>query len=341
MSVGARGAGELAIIWIAALAMLEASPAAGGTFFPSALGTVWEYRQQGGLPEEYTVRIAAKEALGEVETLRMETTAQGAVIRTQFITVDEDGVHLHGQTKPDGSIATFVPPRKLLPAPLTVGTSWELEDEVPGMPVTQRFNVAASERVRVPAGVFRTFRLHMEEPWPVAVTVERWFAPGTGLVREVTTTRGPGGRLVSRLVAVLIRFVPGEQAAAPATPPPAPSLAPTVMGPPQFRVVISKERDGGPATRFTSDVPEIFVEWKGQNLPLDSTVRVVWIAEDVGEVAEPNFVVDRRDIEVRDPEMGARFTLGRPLDGWAPGRYRFELYLDDVLMEKVDVSIAD
>lgn len=316
--------------------LLLASEARAQSFFPAAIGTTWEYRQMGAVPEQFAVRIAGRETIGGVETLRFETTAEGEVIQTQFIRLEEDGVRLHGRAAQGAPVSTFVPPRQLLPAPLALGTTWELEDDVAGLAMVQKFKVVGSERVRVPAGEFRAFRLRAEEPWPLAISVERWFAPGTGFVKDVTTTRGPTGRLISRVTTVLTRFVPGT---AQTTPSPTPS--PTPAGPAAFRVVISKERTGPPVGTFASATPNIFVEWKGENLPLHSIVRVVWVAEDVGEVAEPNFVVDEKEIEVTAPDLGARFTLGRPTDGWAPGKYRLELYLDDVLMEAVAVSIAD
>ena len=36
--------------------------------------------------------------------------------------------------------------------------------------------------------------------------IERWFAPGRGIVKDVTTTRGPNGRLLSRATTVLMNF---------------------------------------------------------------------------------------------------------------------------------------
>ncbi len=88
-------------------------------------------------------------------------------------------------------------------------------------------------------------------------------------------------------------------------------------------------------------MPNIFVRWTGENLPVDSDARVAWIAEDVGDVAPPNFIVDQMVTTIARPEFGARFTLSRPRDGWAPGRYRVELYLEEELVGTVKVTIED
>ena len=83
------------------------------------------------------------------------------------------------------------------------------------------------------------------------------------------------------------------------------------------------------------------MRWTGEQLPVSGTVRVVWIAEDVGDVAPANFIVDQMATIVDAPQSGAQFTLSRPKDGWAAGKYRVDLYLDDQLVQSVKVTIAD
>ncbi len=109
----------------------------------------------------------------------------------------------------------------------------------------------------------------------------------------------------------------------------------------RIKLEVTKDRDGPVVTEFKSDVPNIFVRWTGENLPVDSDARVAWIAEDVGDVAPPNFIVDQMVTTIARPEFGARFTLSRPRDGWAPGRYRVELYLEEELVGTVKVTIED
>jgi len=40
------------------------------------------------------------------------------------------------------------------------------------------------------------------------------------------------------------------------------------------------------------------------------------------------------------PDASARFTLGRPPDGWAEGKYRLEFYINDELEETIRVTIV-
>ena len=104
---------------------------------------------------------------------------------------------------------------------------------------------------------------------------------------------------------------------------------------------LAATRDGPAATEFRSDAPNIFVRWSGQNLPVDETSRITWIAEDVGDIAPPNFVVDEVERNVSTSDFGGRFTLSRPKDGWAPGKYRAELYVADELLATIGVTIRD
>ncbi len=96
-----------------------------------------------------------------------------------------------------------------------------------------------------------------------------------------------------------------------------------------------------PPTIFQSDAPNIYVCWQGENLPTNSTVRIAWVVEDVGDLVEPNFIVDETETDITAPDFSARFTLSRPSDGWAAGKYRLELFLDEVLVKKVAVTITD
>jgi hypothetical protein len=323
------------------LVLLAALPARADSFFPDTPGTSWEYGQTGAEPSNFTIRIAGREKSKGKDLLKFETTAGGQVIQVQLISASDRGVLCHKRQSTTGQTDSFDPPRVLLPIPLQVGTTWELEDDVAGVAMHQVFKIVAEEDVTVPAGYFRAYHLHCEQPWPLSISVDRWFAPGTGFVKDTTTTRGPTGRLLSRVTTVLTKFSIAPPA--PESPPSAKtSSTPAAPGsPPKIAVEIAKERDGESTTSFRSDAPNIYVHWQGANLSKGSVVRVAWIAEDVGEVADPNFIVDETETEIISPESGARFTLSRPSDGWATGKYRLEVYLDDVLIEKVAVSITE
>jgi hypothetical protein len=125
------------------------------------------------------------------------------------------------------------------------------------------------------------------------------------------------------------------------TPEPASKGAQTPAEPgKKLTVEVSSDPAGGLKTQFKSDVPNIYVRWQGHDLPEHASVRVAWIAEDVGDIVEPNFVIDQISTTAASPDAQARFTLARPPDGWAEGKYRVEFYVDEVLVETVRVTIT-
>ena len=329
-----------------------ASIARADVVMPTENGATWEYEVRGGSPDgepaALTVRINGTEQIGARELLKLETTAGDVVTKTELISVTEKGVLCHQRSGADGKATILEPPQTVVPLPLKIGATWEVNDHVSGGG-TQQFKITAEEDVTVPAGKFHAFRMRCEQPWPISTTTERWFAPGTGIIADVTTTRGPNGRLLSRATTMLKKFsvVPppadtsppsitidaatGSPAAAAATPAPKPAILLEVSG----------ERDGTPQTEFKSDARQIFVRWSGVNLPTGEILRVAWIAEDVGDVAPANFVVDEMETELESSEFAARFTLSRPTDGWAAGKYRVEVSLGDEVLQKLNVTIAD
>ena len=188
----------------------------------------------------------------------------------------------------------------------------------------------------------------------MSVTLDRWFVAEVGFVKETTVVRGPTGGLLQRVTLELQKRP--EVVAKPAVTPsptaaaPSPTSTPPIRGPAietepaapgkKLIVEVSTDPGGGSTNEFKSDVENIYVRWHGRGLPPSARVRVAWIAEDVGDLVEPNFVVDETETVAPDPDSSARFTLGRPPDGWAEGKYRLEFYVNDELEETLHVTIV-
>ena len=51
-------------------------------------------------------------------------------------------------------------------------------------------------------------------------------------------------------------------------------------------------------------------------------------------------MIDEATTSATAPDSHGIFTLARPEDGWAPGDYRVEFYVDDALTETVKLKIA-
>ncbi|MFN2476665.1 MAG: hypothetical protein ABR526_10045, partial [Chthoniobacterales bacterium] len=177
------------------------------TILPVADGTTWTYqvREQPPNPnaaQTLVVRIAGTEQIGALDWLKLETR-DDALIKTELIRVDDTGVHCARRTPANGKSVSFDPPQTLIAAPLQLGAKWELDDRAAGMDMHQQFTVEDQETITVPAGTYHAYRLHCDQPWPIATVIDRWFAPGVGCVKDVTVTRGPGGRLLNRVTTEL------------------------------------------------------------------------------------------------------------------------------------------
>ncbi|MDQ6765829.1 MAG: hypothetical protein M3Z22_07005 [Verrucomicrobiota bacterium] len=320
-----------------------AGSACAATLFPLPPGTNWEYTLTDSSAQPGTVisvTIAAAEQVNGTDAVRLETRRDDVLEKTELIATAERGLVCLARSWPSGRSVSFDPPQQLFPADAKIGSTWELDDDVAGSSMHQRFTIEAEENVVVPAGTFHAYRLACAETWPLSVAIQRWFAPRVGVIKEMTTTRGPNGRLVSRTTLALRKFTPAVTQ--PLQEKPTISIVPQASPtPPAVAVTVAQAPDGAPASKFRSDVPNLYLHWKAQHLPLGATVRIAWVAEDVGDVAPANFVVDQREFMVGTPDSRAQITLSRPRDGWAAGKYRAEFYLDDRLLQSTNVTISD
>jgi hypothetical protein len=162
------------------------------------------------------------------------------------------------------------------------------------------------------------------------MTIERWFASGIGIIKDVTAMRAANGDLLQRVSLELVE-------------------RPKIMGRPevkpdaiskQLMVSLAKDRSGKPMATFSSNTSEIYARWQGQRLRQGAKVKAVWIAENIGEDFPQDYKVDEASAIAETPSAHGAFTLVRPEDGWAFGDYRVEFYVDDVLVDAVKAKIA-
>jgi hypothetical protein len=353
--------------FLAIALVLAAVSARAEALLPTAEGTSWEYELTETLPGAASVRSVVTVRVGRQllegkETVKLETLSGNVVSKIELVSVDQNGVACLARSGKDGKITKLNPPEPIVAAPLEVGAAWELEGEVFGIKMHQRFSVVAEENVTVPAGSFRAFHLQCEDSSLMSIKLDRWFVPGTGFVKETTLLRGPGVVQRATLELNKITEVIAKPVVSPSPAPPESSpksvatvssaatpSEPSVTRPAaqaatpskKLTVEVSSDPAGGLKTQFKPDVVNIYVRWHGHELPEGATIRVAWVAEDVGDLVEANFVIDETESVAPAPDASARFTLGRPPDGWAEGKYRVEFYVDDLLVETVRVTIAN
>ena len=362
-------------LFLAAGLLLAAITVHAEPLLPTTEGTTWEYDSTetltGAAPVHSIVTVRAGKQLFEgKELVKLETLSGGAVTKTELVSVNEQGIVCLARSGKDGKMAKLNPAEIIVPAPLRVGAAWDSEGEVLGNKMHQHFTVVAEENVTVPADSFRAFHLQCEDSSLMSIKLDRWFVPGTGLVKETAVVRGPG--VLQRVTLELKKLTeviskpqptPSPAATKPEAPQPTVAAKPATSPPPsaatssptapvattdeskpatptkKLTVEVSSDPAGGLRTTFKSDVANLYVRWHGHDLPQGATVRVAWVAEDVGDIVEPNFIIDETESTASVPDASARFTLGRPPDGWAEGKYRVEFYVDDVLVETIKVTI--
>jgi hypothetical protein len=322
----------------------------GGELLPTADGTSWRYNMTEEIGKGLDVRHATTDADGKIrllvlyringtenidgkDLLKFEMHRGGAITNTDLLTVNEQGIVCWARINLDGELVSFNPPQTMIANPLKKGASWDFNSDTVGgeLKVHQHYDVLGEEDINVPAGEFHAFHIQGEQTSPSLMTIDRWFAPGVGIVKDVTTMRAARGDLLQRISLELAER---------------PKIAerPEVKSdaiPKQLTVSLAKERFGKPVTTFSSNTPEIYARWQGQRLRKGAKVKAVWIAENIGEDFPEDYKVDEAFAVAAAPKARGAFTLARPQDGWADGDYRVEFYVDDVLVDAVKLKIVD
>ena len=79
-----------------------------------------------------------------------------------------------------------------------------------------------------------------------------------------------------------------------------------------------------PSKAFAPDTPQLVCVWSVADIPAGgTTIKAVWVAEDTGGAAPPDYVVGEAPYELPGPQpMSGRFDLSKPARGWPPGSTR-------------------
>ena len=314
---------------------------------PIAPGTTWRYNMTEEIGKGLDLSNAKTDADGKIrlpvlyrlegtenvdgkDLLRFEMHRANTITNTDLLTADEHGIICWARVNLDGELVKFVPPQTMIAAPLKKGASWNFDGRAGELKVQQRYDVLGEEKIDVPAGQFQAFHIHGEQTTPNRMVIDRWFAPGVGIVKDVTTMQDPKGDLLQRISLEMAegpKIVDRPEVKSDSTPK-------------RLLVSLAKNRFGKPITTFSSSTPEIYARWQGQRLRQGATVKAVWIAENIGEDFPQDYKVDEASALAASPTTRGAFTLARPEDGWMPGDYRVEFYVDSVLVDAVKMKIS-
>jgi hypothetical protein len=331
----------------AGFATVFSAAALAAPIIPTAPGTGWRYNLTEEIGKGLDVANAKRDADGKIRCpvlyrlegiqnvdgknlLKFEMHRNGLITNTDLLTVDENGIACWGRMNLDGETVRFNPPQIIVSAPLKTGLRWDFNGRAGDFAVRQHYDLVGEEDIEVPAGEFHAFHIRGEQTAPSPMTIERWFAPGTGIVKDITTMRAANGDLLQRISLEL-----AEQPRIMARPEVKPVAAPK-----QISVTLAKDQFGKATTVFSSETPRIYVRWQGQRLRKGAKVKAVWVAENIGQDFPQDYKADEASTVAESPTAQGTFTLARPEAGWAAGSYRVEFYLDDVLVESVKLKIV-
>jgi len=314
---------------------------------PTAPGTSWRYNMTEEVGRGFNVSGVKADADGKIhlpvlyrlegtenvdgkDLLKFEMHRAGIITNTDLLSVDDHGIFCWARINLDGELVKFNPPQTMIAAPLKKGAAWDFNGQAGDLKVQQHYDVVGEENIGVPAGKFQAFRIHGEQTAPNRMTIDRWFAPGVGIVKDVTAMQDAKGDLLQRISLELVenpKIVERPEVKSDATPK-------------QLAVSLAKDRFGKPTTTFSSNTPEIYARWQGQRLRQGASVKAVWIAQNISEDLPQDYKVDEASVVAEAPTARGAFTLARPQDGWIPGDYRVEFYVDNVLVDTLKMKIV-
>jgi hypothetical protein len=104
-------------------------------------------------------------------------------------------------------------------------------------------------------------------------------------------------------------------------------------GPPKVQVSIMQEEKGASATTFPSNVQKLYASFKTQGTKKGDKVRGVWISTAKSKkLYETTLTGDQANF------VGS-FSINGPAQGWPPGNYKAEVYLNNHLAASANFTI--
>ena len=314
---------------------------------PTTPGTTWRYSMTEEVGKGLTIsnlkqdadskvrlpvlyHLAGMENVDGKELFKFEMHRAGAVTNTDLVTVDDHGITCWARINLDGELIKFNPPQTMVAAPLKQGATWNFDGQAGDLKVHQQYEVTGEEDIEVPAGEFHAYHIRGEQSSPSRMAIDRWFTPGVGIVKDVTTMRATDGDLLQRISLELAERPKIENR---------PEIKSDATSK-RLSVSFARDQFGKASTTFSIDTPQIYVRWQGQRLRKGGKVKAVWIAENIGEDFPQDYKVDEASATVESQNAHGAFMLARPEAGWAIGDYRVEFYVDDVFVDAAKLKIV-
>ena len=311
------------------------------SLMPAAEGTTWNYDLVQEKPDRtldldepnvlerisVTYRLGAVQKVDNRELRRLEIYRDNALDSVDLIAVEGDQIVCPARADAQGTIMKLVPPQTMLATPLMKGKRWTFDGTIGGKKVTQQYEIADEEEIEVPAGKFHAWRIHCDQTAPSQASIDRWFVPATGFVKVATVVNGESG-LPAQRTWLNLKELPKV------VPPTSETTEPN-----KFSGGVSSAPKGEFKTEFKNDTSSIYARWHGNGLSPKAAIRAVFIAENVADIPA-NSQIDEMETTAAAADSGGSFELSRPEEGWTPGDYRVEFYLEGALAETVKFKIV-
>jgi hypothetical protein len=140
---------------------------------------------------------AAQDSMG----VHIETRRNGVIVEEEWWRLTDAGLVVT-KLKSGGEEQTFDPPGTIWPWPLKTPRRWDYEIDTS---LKQTFRMWGPVPVKGPAGTASGYVVLMQQPSkPIALSVERQYLPGVGMVREVVV-QARNGVMLTRWESVLTR----------------------------------------------------------------------------------------------------------------------------------------
>lgn len=171
-------------------------------YFPLELGERWVYDTTYNGPTRRTTTTtvavcAVRQSESVGPTFLVSTRADEAVVETQLLYRRGVEVAQPLLVDRDGQPRPRDPPEVIARSDLRVGQAWRWEGKAGADERTSVYMAANQGTVLTPAGELQAVRVLVSNPTTTGANaaVERWFAPGIGLIKEAgaVTFPAPGG----------------------------------------------------------------------------------------------------------------------------------------------------
>ena len=93
-----------------------------------------------------------------------------------------------------------------------------------------------------------------------------------------------------------------------------------------------------PSSEFYTDTQKIMCVWKVEGVDPSVSIKTVWIVDDSGGAAPPNYKFAIVEKLIAGAPEGSFFVTS-PTNGWPAGKYHVEIYIGDKLAKQVPFTI--